>query len=117
LSASDGAATSHDDLALTVKPVPADTTPPTVTLTAPLNGAVVKRKSTVSVTATASDNKGVTSVSFYVSGSLKCTDTTTPYSCVWNVPAGPVRTYQLQAKATDAAGNVGSSALVTVTAK
>src|SRR6185295_11643671 len=72
LSASDGAATSHDDLALTVKPVPADTTPPTVTLTAPLNGAVIKRKSTVTVTASASDNKGVASVSFYVSGSLKC---------------------------------------------
>jgi hypothetical protein len=69
------------------------------------------------MTATASDNIRVASVGFYVGGSLKCTDTISPYSCAWQVPTSGNRTYQLQAKATDAAGNVGTSALVTVTVK
>ena len=117
LRASDGAATRQDDLTLTVKAAAtADTTPPTVTLTAPINGAILSPKSIVTLTAAASDNKGVAFVSFYVNGSLTCADGTAPYSCALNVPPGN-KTYQLQAKASDAAGNVGTSAPVTVTVK
>jgi hypothetical protein len=116
LTASDGAAAAHDDLVLTVQPA-GDTTPPTVALTAPTDGATVTRKTTVTLTATASDSGGVASVSFYVNGALKCTDTTAPYSCAWPVPAAAAKTYQLQARATDAAGNIGASAVATVTVK
>jgi hypothetical protein len=92
-----------------------DTTPPTVTLTQPADGSQVPRKSTVTMMATATDNVAVTLVEFYVSGSLTCTSTKAPYSCGWKVPGAHNRTYQLQAKAADAQGNVGISTIVTVT--
>jgi hypothetical protein len=92
----------------------ADTTAPTAAITSPVDGSVVPKKSTVTISATASDNVGVTRVEFYVGGQLTCSDMTSSYSCTWKVPAAPGRTYQLQAKAYDAQGNVGSSAILTV---
>jgi hypothetical protein len=77
----------------------------------------VTRNSTVTISATALDNVGVTKVEFYVNGSLTCNDTAGPYNCAWKFAGAPRRTYQLQARAYDAAGNVGSSSTVTVTAK
>jgi chitinase len=92
----------------------ADTIAPTVSITSPGDGATVKRKSTVNIQASASDNVGVTAVEIYVNGSRLCTNAVSPYTCAWKVPNTPGRTYQLQAKAYDAAGNVGSSSVVTV---
>ncbi len=89
---------------------------PTVSINSPANGAIVARKSNVTITATASDNVGVTRVEFSVNGALQCTDTTAPYSCVWRVPAAMNKTYQLQARAFDAAGN-SAAASVQVTAR
>jgi chitinase len=97
--------------------VPAgDTAPPTVSITAPVDGASVPRKSTVTIRVNATDTGGVTTVAFYVNGQLTCTDATASYTCAWKVPAPAGRTYQLQATATDAQGNVGSSNRITVTA-
>jgi streptogramin lyase len=93
-----------------------DSIAPTVAITSPANGAIVARKSQVAINATASDNVGVTRVEFRVNGALQCTDTAAPYSCSWRVPNPMNKTYQLQAQAFDAAGNVGS-ATVTVTAR
>ena len=93
-----------------------DTTAPTVSITAPADGSYVTRKSTVTITASASDNIGVTKVEFYVNGALVCTDTSADYSCAWKVPTGS-KTYRLDAKAYDAAGNMGVSSTVTVTAR
>ena len=90
-----------------------DNTPPAVAITNPANNAVVPRKATVTITATASDNVGVTRVEFLVNGALQCTDTTAPYSCAWRTPAAPNKTFQLQARAFDQAGN-SASATVTV---
>ena len=92
-----------------------DTTPPTVNITSPANGATVS--GTVTINATATDNVGVTKVEFYSAGGgyLIGTDTTAPYSINWatkgNVPDGP---QTLVAKAYDAAGNVGAKS-ITVT--
>jgi glucose/arabinose dehydrogenase len=86
-----------------------DNTPPTVTITNPVNGGTVARKATVTITATANDNGGVTRVDFLVNGAVQCTDTTAPYSCNWRVPAAPNKTFQLQARAFDQAGNVGTA--------
>ena len=94
-----------------------DNAAPTVSITSPANGSTVARKSTVTITATASDNVGVTRVEFYVDGTLKGTDTTVPYAYTWKVPPQAGRTYQLQAKAYDAAGNITASSLVTVTSR
>jgi hypothetical protein len=88
-----------------------DTIPPTVSITNPANGAIVARRSTVTITATASDNVGVTRVEFLINGAVQCTDTTAPYSCNWNVPNTRNATYQLQARAFDQAGNLGASSI------
>ncbi len=67
--------------------------------------------------ASASDNVGIVKVEFYVNGQLQCSDTTQTYTCNWNVPGKSGGTYLLQAKAYDAQGNKGSSAIVKVTSK
>ncbi len=74
-----------------------DNVPPTVSITSPTNGAIVARKSNVTINANATDNNSVTRVDFLVNGSLQCSDTTAPYSCNWRVPAAMNKTYQLQA--------------------
>ena len=93
-----------------------DNIPPTVSITNPANGASVARRSTVTITATASDNVGVTRVEFLINGALQCTDTTAPYSCNWSVPNTRNVSYQLQARAFDQAGNLGTAS-VQVTAR
>jgi hypothetical protein len=100
----------------TPTPTP-DTTAPAVSITSPQNGASVFKNSTININANASDNVGVTRVEFYVDSSLTCTDTATPYSCSWHVPAPKGRTYTLSAKAFDGAGNFANSFTVSVTAK
>jgi hypothetical protein len=100
-------------VSVTVNNTGGDVTPPTVSITAPLNGATVV--GTVSVTATASDNVGVTKVEFYLDGALKSTDTTSPYSWSWDTTTTTNASHTLTAKAYDAALNVGTSAAVTVT--
>jgi hypothetical protein len=98
-------------------PASGDTTPPTVSITAPGNNTSVTKKSMVTISATASDNVGVTTVAFFVNGTLTCSGTTRPYTCAWKVPATANRTYQLQAKAYDAQGNIGTSSTITVVSR
>jgi chitinase len=95
---------------------PSDTIPPTVNITSPAPGAV-PRRSAVTITANAADNVGVTRVEFSINGSLQCADGSAPYSCPWTVPPANNRVYQLQAKAFDAAGNMGASSIVEVVAQ
>ncbi len=92
----------------------AETTPPTVDLTAPAGGATVS--GTVTVTATASDDVGVAGVQFLLDGNaLGAEDTTEPYSFSWATTGASNGTYQLSARARDAAGNATTSATVSVT--
>ena len=94
-----------------------DTSSPTAAISQPTDGSIVSRRSTVNITVTASDNLGVTRVEVYVNGGLMCTVATSPYSCAWPVPAAAGKNYFLQAKAYDAAGNVGGSKIVSVTVR
>jgi hypothetical protein len=80
-------------------------------ITNPANGAIVARKANLIISATASDNVGVTRVDFLVNGALQCSDTTAPYSCTWRVPGAMNKTYQLQARAFDQAGNAGTASI------
>jgi subtilisin family serine protease len=91
-----------------------DWIPPTVSLTAPAAGATVT--GSVTVSATASDNVGVTKVEFYDGATLVGSDTTSPYSLSWNSRNGPNGSRTLTARALDAVGNSATSAPVTVTA-
>nr|MBA3966001.1 fibronectin type III domain-containing protein [Nitrospirales bacterium] len=91
----------------------ADTTPPTITITAPSAGTI---SSTVSVRASASDNVGVTGVQFRLQGAnLGPEDTSSPYRTNWNTTTTPNGSYTLTAIARDAAGNTKTAASVTVT--
>jgi chitodextrinase len=90
-----------------------DTTPPTVSLSAPANGATVS--GTVTVSANASDNVGVASVQFQLDGAnLGSLDTTAPYSISWNTANATNGSHSLRAIAKDAAGNSTTSASVSV---
>ena len=91
-----------------------DTTPPSVSITLPVNGTTVKHGSTIAITASATDNIGITKVVFYDNSTVLATDTAAPYTASWSVPGKPNITYTLKAVAFDAAGNTSSS---TVTVK
>lgn len=89
--------------------------PPTVAITAPVNGTSIAGPTNITINATASDSNGsVASVSFYNGTQLLGTDTTSPYSFVWNnVSAG---TYTIRATATDNGGaNATAQVEVTIT--
>ena len=103
-----------DDFVLNVTTPGGDTTPPTTSITSPANGAIVS--GTVMVTATASDNVGVTQMQILIDGT-EVTSNTNSTSLSFrfgttNVANGP---HTIVSKAFDAAGNVGTSPTVTVT--
>jgi len=88
---------------------PADT-PPEVVITFPSAGSSVS--DTVALTATATDDTGVTQVSFAVDDAAVGTDDSTPYSVLWNSGGVADGTHTVTATATD---NVGQSGTDTVT--
>src|SRR5439155_322483 len=93
---------------------PVDTTPPTVSIASPTNGDIVT--GTITVSATASDNVGVVGVQFKLDGAtLDGEDTSSPYSIAWNTTTIGNGSHSLTAVARDAAGNITTSAAVTVT--
>jgi hypothetical protein len=105
--------TDHDDLAFAVGAGVPDTTPPTTAITSPTSGATVS--GAVTINANASDTHGVIYVEFYQGGTLLGRDASPPYSLSWNSTAisyGPVT---FTTRAYDTAGNVGTSAGVSVT--
>lgn len=97
-----------------VPSAPGDTTPPTVAVTAPGNGATVS--GSVNVTASASDNVGVIGVQFKLNGTnLGAEDTSSPYAVSWDTTTSGNGTYVLTAVARDAASNTTTSTAVSVT--
>jgi hypothetical protein len=92
----------------------ADTTPPTVSISAPAAGARVSGGA-VTVSASASDNVGVAGVQLRLDGAnLGSEDTTAPYAVSWNTLASTIGSHSLSAVARDAAGNTTTSAGVAV---
>jgi M6 family metalloprotease-like protein len=108
-----GNSATSASVSVTVSNSVSDTTAPTTSVTSPASGATVSGTTTVS--ASASDNVGVTKVEFYVDGVLASTDTSSPYSFAWDTTTAANASHTLSTKAYDAAGNVGTSAGVTVT--
>ena len=91
-----------------------DGTLPTVSVTAPAAGATVS--GTVTMTATAADNVGVVNVQFMRDNvNFGAADTTAPYSISWDTRTATNGAHTLKAVARDAAGNVKTSATLTVT--
>lgn len=89
-----------------------DTTPPTVLVTSPASNTTISAISTIS--ASASDNRGVQSVQFKVDGTTIATDTTSSYSTSWDTGTVANGSHSLTAVATDTSGNTATSAAVTV---
>jgi len=88
--------------------------PPSISMTEPAAGSTVA--GTVTVSASASSNVGVTSVQFQLDGAdLGAALTSAPYVLSWNTATVPNGTHSLTAVARDAAGNTATSSAVTVT--
>jgi hypothetical protein len=91
-----------------------DTTAPTVSVTAPAAGATVSGTATLS--ASASDNRGVVQVKWYVDGAEVAWDGDgAPWTKPWNSATVANGTHRIFAKAADAAGNWGTSAELSFT--
>lgn len=89
-----------------------DTQPPTVALTNPAAGSLVREP--IAIEATASDVSGVKQVQFFQGDTLLATRTAAPYSVDWNTDAVADGNYVLKAVAFDDAGRSGEQA-ITVT--
>ena len=89
-----------------------DTTPPAVTITAPANGATVN--GTLTATANATDNVGVSGVQFTLDGATlgpAITGAGPTYSYSWNTSGATNGPHTLGAVATDTAGNTAASSI------
>jgi len=105
---------SVDHMAIVVT-YTADVTSPSVTLDSPLNGATITGSS-VSLTATASDNIAVAGVKFYIDGTLiGSEDTTSTYSGILDSTGVADGTHDIVAVARDTANNYATSTIATVT--
>jgi len=104
--------TNYDNLRKPVRPPvnTSDVTPPTVTITSPANGSSFT--SSVTITATSSDNVGVTSLTFTIGG-VTTTYASSSASYTWNSGTAANGNYTATVTAEDAAGNQ-STASITV---
>ncbi len=90
-----------------------DTTPPTAAILSPVSGIVVSNLVTINVSGT--DNVGITRVECYLNGACVGTNSVAPATFTWDTTGYTNGSYSLQARAYDAAGNMGVSAMDTVT--
>lgn len=109
-----GNQTTATTINVTVANGASDTTPPTVSITAPVNST--SASGTITVSANASDAVGVVGVQFRLDGSaLGTEDLTSPYSISWNTTGATNASHAITAVARDAAGNQTTSSAVNVT--
>jgi glucose/arabinose dehydrogenase len=92
----------------------ADTIEPVVSVSEPVDGAVVS--GTMNLAATVSDDGGVTAVKWYVDNREVASDSVgPPWSESWTAASLPDGPHKIFAKARDAAGNWGTSVVLTFT--
>lgn len=92
----------------TVDSASPDTTPPTVSLTAPSAGAEVGGQ--VSLTASASDDVAVDHVDFLADGQVVGTDGSSPYAVTWDATAVADGQVTITAHAVDTSANAADAA-------
>ena len=86
--------------------------PPTISLTAPFDGAAFPSPANITLSADASDDGTITKVEFFDDAIKIGEDTTSPYSISWN--NAPIGIHTITAKATDDTGAVGISPAVSI---
>src|SRR5437588_277879 len=112
--ARDAAGNSTTSTAVTVTVNNSDTVAPTVSVTAPANGATVS--ATVTINASSPALVGALPMQFQLDGAnLGAEVTSAPYQISWNTTSVANGSHSLTAKARDAAGNSTTAAAVTVT--
>jgi Protein of unknown function (DUF3607). len=95
--------------------VTVDNSAPTISLTAPSDGAFI-HGSFINVTATTSDNIGVFGVQFKLDNTnLEAEDIFAPYAISWNTVLTSDGAHTLTAVARDSAGNITTSSPISVT--
>lgn len=94
--------------------VTVDNSPPVTSITAPANGATISGTSQ-QITANATDNVAVTAVEFYVDGVKGATDNLPSYVFTMDTTKFTNGSHTLTTRAYDSAGNVTTSAPITVT--
>jgi len=87
--------------------------PPTTRITNPANGATLS--GTVTLTATATDTLGISSIQIYIDGVLKASSTSSPLNYSWNTLTANNGSHTIYSKAADPSGNTGMSNTITVT--
>ncbi len=87
--------------------------PPSVTITSPAQGASIIQGTRVSVTANATDDVSVASVTFFVNGQAAFIDTTAPYEYTFTAPSSGT-TLPITATAADIANNISLPSTVTL---
>ena len=92
-----------------------DSQAPIISITSPTGGQQVS--GIVAIDVNYSDNQGVVRVDLYVNGQKIITDSQAPYSFAWDTTKLADGTYNLTARAYDAAGNEGTSTNISVTVK
>jgi uncharacterized protein (TIGR03118 family) len=90
-----------------------DVVAPTVSITSPAANATVG--GTVTISINAADNIGVKSARFFAGTAQIGLASAAPFSIEWNTTTVAAGSVDLTAQVTDAAGNIGTSAAVTVT--
>jgi hypothetical protein len=90
-----------------------DSSPPTVSITAPAPGTSFDAGETIPIRVTATDDIAVAAVEFRVDNQLVFTDSSAPYQFNFTAP-NAVTTLTLGAQAVDLAGNVGVASEVTI---
>lgn len=91
-----------------------DTAVPTTTVTNPLNGASIAGLRSVTISVVSNDNRAVTKAEIYINGRLTASSASGTFNYTWSTSNLKAGTYQLQSRAYDAEGNIGSSAVVSV---
>ncbi len=105
----EGAASTSSAVSITVN---AANQPPTVTLTAPADGATFQATDTITFSADAGDDGSVSKVDFFAGENLIGTDTDAPYSVTGTLAAG---SHSITARATDNTGATATSIAVSIT--
>jgi hypothetical protein len=89
-----------------------DSTPPTASITSPLDGATVS--GSITITAAASDDVGVQKVRFWVDSTYLGYDSTAAYTRSWDSTSVSNGPHTIRVQSFDLANNVSSDVTITV---
>jgi subtilisin family serine protease len=89
-----------------------DTTPPTVSVSSPSDGATIS--GTITITATANDDVGVQKVQFWVDGTYLGYDSAAAYTRIWDSSSVANGAHTIKVRAVDNANNFSTEVTISV---